>query len=125
MSTATANTEKRGIDLTEEEAVELAGEIEWAEAAVKSMKDKLKEYVKEYGSIKTSNKVWEMSTTTSWKFDPEALKSISEMMGVEGYNRWELLSLPKKSLDKLGWEDDVLAQYGIKKETQRFTSRKK
>ncbi|MFD1363162.1 hypothetical protein [Lentibacillus salinarum] len=125
MSTSTVEKPIKGADLTEVQAVELAGEIEWTEAAVKEMKNKLKEYVKKHGVLETSDKVWEMSTTISWQFDPDTLRSMSQDIVLEGFNPWELLTLPKKSLDKLDWEEDVLAQYGTKKETSRFTSRKK
>lgn len=122
MSTSTV---EKGADLTEEQAIELAGEIEWTEAAVKEMKNQLKDYVKQYGELETSEKIWEMSSSISWKIDAGTLREMSQDIVLEGFNPWELLSLPKSSLDKLNWDEDVLAQYGTKKETQRFTSRKK
>lgn len=110
---------------TIDEAIELAGEIERAEAALKQMKDQLKAFVDENGSVETSDKVWDYNVSVSWKFDGESLKRMSQDMALDGLNPWEMLSLPSSSLKKLGWSEDVLSQYGTKKETRRFASRKK
>lgn len=108
-----------------EDAVQLANEIERAEAAVKAMKDQLKTYVDETGPVETPDKVWGYNITTSWKFDAEALKSMAQYIVLEGMNPWNLLTLSSASLKRLGWGEEVLSQYGTKKETSRFSSRKK
>jgi len=112
-------------ELSHEKAVELASEIERTEAALRQMKKQLREYVKNNGDLETSDKVWQMTTSESWRFEPEALKEMSEMMALEGYNPFEFFQLPKRNLDKLGWSESVLTKFGQKRETQRFTSRKK
>lgn len=109
---------------TLEEAVKLANEIERAEAAVKQMKEQLKAFVKENGDVETIDKVWGFSSSVSWKFEGDALKQLSQDIVLEGHNPWDMLTLPKDSLNKLGWGEDVLSQYGTKKETNRFSSRK-
>ncbi|HET7658426.1 MAG TPA: hypothetical protein VFK37_09045 [Bacillales bacterium] len=110
---------------TNAQAVALANEIERAEAAVKGMKQGLKKYVDQNGPVETTDKIWGYNTSVSWTFDPESLKKVAQNIALEGTNPWELLTLPKPSLEKLGWEDSTLGQYGQKKETRRFSLRKK
>lgn len=110
---------------TLEQAVALAQEIERAEAAVKAMKAQLKEYVAANGPVETDDKVWEITPVVSWSFNGESLKELAQQMVLEGINPWELLSLPATSLSKLGWSEDILAKFGQKKETKRFSSHKK
>lgn len=110
---------------TQEEAVELANEINRMESALKKMKDELKNYVKDYGSVDTGEEVWDFYDSVSWSFDKEGLKEVARNMALEGKDPWELLSVSKTNLNKLGWEDSYIEQMGKKKVTQRFTSRKK
>jgi|SRR5699024_7330796 len=111
--------------LSHKKAIELASEIERTEAALKEMKKQLREFVEKNGDLETSDKIWKLTTSESWKFDPEGLKEMSELMALEGYNPFEFFQLPKRNLDKLGWDESVLAQFGQKRETKRFVSRKK
>lgn len=110
---------------TLEEAVALANEIERAEAAVKQMKESLKAFVEDNGPVETSDKVWDYNTSVSWKFGGESLKQMAQDIALEGFNPWDLLTLSSASLKKLGWGEEILSQYGTKKETNRFSSRKK
>lgn len=108
-----------------EQAVQLANEIERAEAALKSMKQQLKSFVDDNGPVETQDKVWDYSLSTSWRFEPESLKEMAQGIALEGMNPWELLTLTAPSLKRLDWSEEALARYGQKKETRRFTSRKK
>lgn len=117
--------ENAGVVSSVEQAVKLANEIERAEAALKSMKDALKSFVDKYGPVETTDKVWGYYSSVSWNFEPEKLKDMAQAIVLEGLNPWEMLTFPATSIKKLGWEDSVLAQYGTKKETRRFTSRKR
>lgn len=113
---------------TYEEAVELAQEIERAEAYVKAMKEKIKEYIDSNGKeikIETQDKVWGYYESETWEFTPQNLYKISEMIVADGKNCWEYLSLPASSIKKLDWSEDILQKYGTKKVTKRFTARKR
>lgn len=108
---------------TKEDAVNLANEISRLEAIVKSMKDELKKHVEAYGPVDTGTETWNFYESVSWKFDD--LRKVAEGIVLEGKNPWEMLSLSATNLKKLGWDEAVLSQFGKKRVTQRFTSRKK
>ncbi|WP_226383685.1 hypothetical protein [Paenibacillus massiliensis] len=110
--------------LTEDQAIQLALEIERAEAALKQMKVNLKAYVDEKGPLQAGDQVWNNYGTISWGFGADSLKELAVAITAEGKNAWEFLTLPAASLKKLGWDDDSLAQYGTLKESKRFGSRK-
>lgn len=107
-----------------EDAVKLANEINRTAAALKQMKEQLKEYVKDYGSINTGQEVWGFFESTSWNFDRNGLKEIARNMVIDGVDPWEQMTVPKKKLDALGWDDDFLENMGKKNITKRFASRK-
>lgn len=109
---------------TQEEAVDLANEINRAEAAVKQMKEQLKEYVKDYGAVDTGQEIWNFFDSVSWKFDRNGLKEVARNMVVDGIDPWEQMTVSKKKIDDLGWDDKFLEQLGQKKVTKRFASRK-
>lgn len=111
--------------LTIDDAVKTANEIERLEAVLKSMKEKLKAFVDKNGALETKDKVWDYVVSVSWEFQPEQLKEMAQDIVLDGRNPWELLDITSTNLKKLGWSDDVLEQYGKKKETKRFVSRKK
>ncbi len=108
-----------------EEAANMASEIERLEAVLKTMKAELKVFVEEFGPVDTGNEVWDFYPSVSWKFDEVGLRRMAEGMALEGINPWQMLSISSGDRKKLGWSDDVLAQFGEKKETKRFASRKK
>ncbi|WP_233475974.1 hypothetical protein [Paenibacillus sonchi] len=110
--------------LTNEEAMKVAAEVERLEAAVKQMKADLKTYVDQNGPLQAGDKIWNYSTTVSWDFDPQRLRELALNITVEGLNPWELLTLPAASIKKLGWDEAALLQYGNKKESKRFDSKK-
>lgn len=111
--------------LTKEDAVKMANEIAWLEATVKELKNQLKDYVEKNGIVETNDMIWGFTESVSWHFPGDKLKEIMTMMALDGVNPWELISLPKKSLDKLNWKDEFLRQYGERKVTKRFASKKK
>ena len=121
----TKNTPAKEKPLTQVEAVTMANEILRLEATVKEMKNQLKDYVEEYGSVETNDQVWDFNESVSWNFPGDKLKEIMTMIALDGYNPWDMISLSKRSLDKLGWNDDILKQYGEKKVIKRFASKKK
>ncbi|KAA9019000.1 hypothetical protein [Niallia endozanthoxylica] len=111
--------------MTQAEAVAMANEIVRLEAVVKELKNQLKAYVETNGSVETNDQIWDFNESVSWNFPGDKLKEIMTMIALDGYNPWELISLSKRSLDKLGWNDDILKQYGEKKVIKRFASKKK
>jgi hypothetical protein len=111
---------------TSEEAVRVAQEIERLEAVVKAMKESLKKFVEETGQpVETVDQVWNKWTVESWEFPPEKLKELCQELAIEGFNPWELLSLTKTSLEKIGWTDEALSRFGKKKVTYRFDKKKR
>jgi hypothetical protein len=108
-----------------EKAVQLANEIERLEAVLKSMKAQLKAYVDENGPVETDDTVWGYTTSVSWSFEPDQLKELAQFIVLEGENPWRFLSLSGTSIKKLGWDENILSRYGIKRETKRFVPRKK
>jgi len=119
------NPDKSNEVKTQEEAVELANEINRLDSALKTMKNELKKFVEENGSIDTGQEVWDFYESVSWKFDEEGLKELARIIAFEGHNPWRLMNLPKSNLNKLGWDESYLETMGEKKVTLRFTSRKK
>lgn len=110
--------------LSQEEAVKLALEIERHEAAVKQMKDRLREYVTTNGRLIAGDKVWDFYPSESWKFEPAKLKELAMGIAMDGKDPWEYLSLSASALKSLGMTETELSQYGTKKVTKRFDSRK-
>ncbi|MDP4087446.1 MAG: hypothetical protein Q8934_23050 [Bacillota bacterium] len=112
-------------DMSMEDAVELANKISFIEAGLKGLKDKLKLYVELNGPVEAGDLVWDKHPSYSWKFTPTNKKELSTMIAIEGLNPWEYLSFSAADLKKLGWSDNVLAQYAENKVSHSFRSKKK
>lgn len=110
--------------LTEQEAIELAKEIERTESALKQMKETLKKYVEQNGEINAGDKIWGFSEYISWKFEAEQLRKLAEGIVLDGKNPWEYLSISSTSVKRLGWDENILMKYGNKRVSKRFVSRK-
>ena len=110
--------------LTQEEAVKLALEIERAEAALRQMKNRLKEYVDANGPLQAGDKVWDYYPTVTWEFEPEKKKELAVAIAAEGKNPWEYLTFSASAIKSLGWTEASLLAYGDQKITRRFDSRK-
>ncbi|PID03766.1 hypothetical protein CSV67_03760 [Sporosarcina sp. P2] len=106
-------------------AIKLGKEIERVEAAAKAMKVELKAFVDVNGPIDTGDVIWDYSISASWSFNEEGLKELAQNMVLEGVNPWKVLNITASNLKKLGWDDAIVAKMGEKKETRRFSSRKK
>ncbi len=110
---------------TIQEAIAMANEVERHEAALKQMKDALKTFVEESGlPIDTGEKIWDLSLSESWSFEPDNLKALASEILLMGYNPWEYLDLGSKAIDKLNLTKDMLKQYGSSKTTKRFAGKK-
>lgn len=101
-------------EMTYEQAVQLAKEIERTESALKKMKDMLKEYVEKNGSVNTGEKVWDIYESVSWKFSPNQLKQVAGNIVMEGKNPWQFLNITATNLKKLGWKEEAIAKMGTK-----------
>jgi hypothetical protein len=111
--------------LSQDAAIELAFEVERTEAVLKQLKRRLKEYVDVNGPLITREKVWGYCVSVTWSFEPDQLKQMAVLIGIEGRNPWELLGLSAAALKKLGWNETILAQFGLRKESKKFDSRKR
>ncbi|NRG44255.1 hypothetical protein HRF87_05695 [Bacillus sp. CRN 9] len=111
-------------ELTKEEAIAMANEIERLEATIKQMKEQLKSFVDKNGGFSTNDKVWDYTESVSWKFKDSSLKELATMIALEGHNAWEMLNLPATALKKLDWDEAFLSKYGQKNTQKRFTSKK-
>ncbi|CAI8948795.1 PaREP8 [Brevibacillus sp. IT-7CA2] len=113
-------------ELEYQQAVALAKEITRTEAALKQMKEQLKEYVEKNGALNTGEVTFDFYARTSWQFDPEKLKKMMQDFFIEtGANPFEYLKPDATALKKLKWNDEKLAQYGNRVEIGKtFDSRK-
>ncbi|MGG0656444.1 hypothetical protein [Rummeliibacillus pycnus] len=109
---------------TPSDAIEMANEISRLEAASKLIKDNLKKYVKEHGPVETSIEKWGFYPSISWSFNKDMTQEIARNLVLEGVDPWSLITFQAKDLKALGWEDSSLEQFGNKKVTERFSSRK-
>jgi len=110
--------------MTQQEAINLANEIERYESALKKMKEDLKTYVTVNGPIDTGENIWAFADSVSWKFAPDRLKDLAAEILLMGHNPWNYLKLGSPEIKALCLTDDVLKQYGTSKVTKRFASRK-
>lgn len=108
---------------TQQEAIELANEIERIEATLKQLKDNLRGYVEVHGPVNTGEKVWSCNNSVSWRFAD--MRKLAEGIVLDGKNPWAFMTITAANLKKLGWDDVVIEAYGGKKSvTTRFSGRK-
>lgn len=112
-------------DMKVEDAKALAEKIAYIEAGVKKMKDHLKMYVELNGPVEVGEIVWDKHPSQTWKWTPEAKRSFAEMLAIEGMNPWEYLSFSSTDLKKIGWSEQVIAQYATSKTNYSFKSKKR
>ncbi|WP_067728840.1 hypothetical protein [Oceanobacillus damuensis] len=108
-----------------DDAIQLANEINRLEAALKQMKEELKNFVRDHGEVDTGEETWNFYESVSWRFSDMELKEVAREMALDGIDPWSMLNISKTNINKLGWEEQRLSKLGTKKVTQRFTSRKK
>ncbi len=73
------------------------------EAALKQMKDRIKEYVQLCGSVELDKKQYVVEKPAYWKWDKNSLSHAFSKMLQEGRNPFELISLNATNLKKLPW----------------------
>lgn len=112
--------------ITEEKAIELSNEIIRLEATVKAMKDKLKAYVEENGTLQAGDVIWDFQHAQSWKYDPKKIRDFMKSLVIDGYttNPYELVTFSKPKIDKLGLDESYIEQFAEKKITTRFAKKK-
>lgn len=106
-------------EFVQEDAIALAQQVDRYEQALKLMKDKLKAFVQLNGPVESNGKVYDLFPSYSWEFEADKLKAMSGMMVIDGLNPFEFLSLSSSSLKKLKWSDELLNQYGTRKESSK------
>lgn len=99
-------------------------EIERLEAAVKQMKNEIREWVENNGPLIAGDRQWLISESVSWDFTPEKLKELAKAIAIEGKNPWDYLSIQARGLNSLNWNEEFISKHGSKKITKRFSSRK-
>lgn len=125
MTVATLETQQiqNKSSITKEEAEQIAVEILRLEAALKQMKDKLKDYVDKNGELVAGNKVWGYQESITLKMTGEQKRKVAEVMAVDGIKVWDHVSISASTLLELGWGKDSLSQFGEVKVNKRFSSR--
>lgn len=111
-------------DMSYKEAVALAEKIAFIEAGVSKMKEHLKLYVKTNGPVEFGDSVWDSYPSQSWKWTVEAKREFAEMVAIEGKNPWEYLGFSSTDLKKIGWSDEIIAQYAESKVIYSIRSKK-
>jgi hypothetical protein len=111
-TTQIKNTEEMHV----EDAIALAQQIDRTKQALKLLEDKLKAYVELNGPVNANGKVWDYFHSSTWNFAPDRLKALCGMLAIDGFNPFELLNLSATALKKTGYSDDLLSQYGEKKQ---------
>lgn len=112
--------------LTESEAIELSKEVIRLEATTKAMKDKLKAYVEDNGSLLADDVIWNIQEAESWKYNPDKIKDFMKSLIIDGYttNPYELVTFSKPKIDKLGLDEEYLKNFAQKSITKRFGKKK-
>lgn len=111
--------------LTEQEAIELSNEIIRLEAVIKTMKEKLKQYVEDNGDLIAGDIVWKFQEVESWEFrDSEKIKEFLKSLVIDGYTTdpFSVVSISKTKIR--GLDDSYLSNFATKKVTKRFVNRK-
>lgn len=112
-------------EITEDEAVAMAKELERLETVVRQLKTKLSEYVAEKGAIEVEDGIWDFGTNVRIKYTPKALESLALYIQHIGENPFNVFSLTRTNLKKLDIPTNSLAQLGIEfVETQGRTVKK-
>lgn len=111
--------------ITEEEAILIAKELERLNSVVNQLKDKLKGYVTEHGSVKTDDNEWNIFPYERFAFDSKAILNLTEYLQYLGKDPFDYLSVNNRELKKLNLKERELIQLGgEKKVTNRFDKRK-
>lgn len=100
-------------EVTNDEAVAMATELERLETVVKQLKAKLSDYVAENGAVEVEDGVWDFGTNVRIKHTPKALENLALYIQHIGENPFNFFSLTRTSLNKLDISTNSLAQLGI------------
>ncbi len=103
-----------------EEAKTVAAEVFRLEATLKEMKEQLKEWVQNNGSVQVGDRKYQFCPSESWQFSPEGLEEFCFDLQKSGINPWEMLSIGSNQLKKIGWTEEVLANYAKRKTRNTF-----
>jgi hypothetical protein len=113
-------------EITTPEQAERAVEfLTFADQIIKQIKDRLKSYVKDHGSVHAAGKAAELRDIESWSLtDPIGFIKAAIGFGVPQEKVLSAMKIDKKGLEKLVRDDDVramlMAKYGKTRTYQRF-----
>lgn len=106
---------------SQQQAEVMAGEVLRLEAAVSSMKEALKSWVKSTGQpVNLPGGSFRFIPATSWNFNESGLKNLCDRINYLGENYWRYLSIGAAQLKKLNLEEEELVLYGKKKHSETF-----
>lgn len=111
-------------EMTMEQAIELAKEIERVDSALKKMKDDLKIFLGKHGEVNTGEKIWRIAVSEAWSIDKNKMKNVMEAIVLDGKTPWDYVDITSANIRKLGWSDEVLSQFATKKLNSRLSNRK-
>lgn len=110
---------------TLEQAIRAANELERLQAMVDHLKEELKKFVETNGSFSTDTKTYYIQETVTYKFPQENIYKIAQALTIEGKNAWDYLSITGSTLQKAGWDETAILQFGDKRISKTFKSKKR
>ena len=91
------------------------------EAAISSLKENLKTWVKTHGPVRVDDKEYKFAPSKYWKWPAQSLHRAVEEMEKEGIDPFTVLSLTSTGLKKLKWDEEKIESLGANlRETQNF-----
>lgn len=110
---------------TLEQAIRAANELERLQVMVDHLKEELKKFVETNGSFSTDTKTYYIQETVTYKIPQESIYNVAEALASEGKNPWEYLSITGSTLQKAGWDETAILQFGNKRISKTFKSKKR
>ena len=105
----------------QKEALRVAQELFKLEAAISSLKENLKAWVKTHGPVRVDDKEYKFAPSKYWKWPAQSLHRAVEEMEKEGIDPFTVLSLTSTGLKKLKWDEEKIESLGANlRETQNF-----
>lgn len=108
------------IGLNHEQAIKTAEEILRLEAALKKMKDDLKDYVERNSEVVAGGKVWGFSESLTLKLTTEQKREVATLLTMQGIDCWDVLKISTTDLQKVGWTSEDMKNVGTVSYTRRF-----
>lgn len=101
-------------EISEQEAVLLAQELDRLKPVIKQIEEKLKKYCEIHGELKVADGTWRFGTRQVIEADPQGLLQLAEYIKYLGLNPFDYFSINKTSINKLKIPAQNLETIGIK-----------